>query len=352
MAMMTDASTRWEAVVARDPRFDGAFVYGVSSTGIYCRPTCASRRPRRDRVRFFTDPDAAEQAGFRACRRCRPKESIEPARLVAVRRACEFIAADPDGRPTLSAIAEHVGLSPSHLQRTFKTLTGVSPRDYGEACRVQRLKHGLRRGHDVTRALYDAGYGSSSRLYERADRVIGMTPGRYRQGGAGITIRYTMTASPLGRLLVGATDRGVCAVKIGDRARELEADLRREYPAATVLRDDARLRKAVAAIVAHLDGRAPHLDLPIDVRASAFQWRVWRELQRIPYGETSTYGEVARAIGRPTAARAVARACASNPVAIVIPCHRVVGANGAITGYRWGPKRKQALIDAERDGAS
>lgn len=346
-----NATSQWQAVLARDARFDGSFVYGVRSTGIYCRPTCASRRPRRDRVRFFSDPVEAEQAGFRACRRCKPKASAQDPRLESVRRACDFIAADPDRHPTLAAIGEHVGLSPYHLQRTFKKLTGVSPREYAEACRVQRLKTGLRSGRDVTRALYDAGYGSSSRLYESADRVIGMTPGRYRRGGEGLGISYTVTVSSLGRLLVAATERGICAVKLGDRVRELEADLRREYPAASIRRDRGLLEDVVATLVAHMEGREPHLDLPVDVRASAFQWSVWRELRRIPYGETRSYAEVAKAIGKPTAVRAVARACATNPVAVVIPCHRVIGSNGKLTGYRWGTQRKQALIDGEQQRA-
>jgi len=348
---MTDSASQWQAVLRRDPTFDGKFVYGVRSTGVYCRPTCASRRPRRDRVRFFSGPADAERAGFRACLRCRPDGTPRESPVDRVRRACEFIARDPDRIPSLSAVASHVGLSPYHLQRTFKGLTGVSPREYGEQCRVERLKHGLRSGHDVTRALYDAGYGSSSRLYESADRVIGMTPGRYRRGGEGVSIEYTVTGSPLGHLLVAATARGVCAVKLGDRVRALEADLRDEYPGASIARNDRRMADTVATLVAHLEGRVPHLDLPLDIRASAFQWSVWQELQRIPYGETRSYGDVAKAIGRPTATRAVARACATNPVAVLIPCHRVIGVGGALTGYRWGTRRKQALIDSERAGA-
>ncbi len=346
-----DSSSQWQAVLARDVRYAGSFVYGVQSTGIYCRPTCSSRRPRRDRVRFFSDPVAAEQAGFRACRRCHPNEPASDPRLDRIRRACDFIAADPERLPTLAEVGTHVGLSPYHLQRTFKKLTGVSPREYAEACRVQRLKTGLRSGHDVTRALYDAGYGSSSRLYESADRVIGMTPGRYRRGGEGVGFSYAVTSSPLGRLLVAATERGVCAVKLGDRVRDLEADLRSEYPAATIRRDTGALQDVVARLVAHMDGSEPHVDLPVDVRASAFQWSVWRELRSIPYGETRSYAEVAKAIGKPKAVRAVARACATNPVAVIIPCHRVIGSNGKLTGYRWGTQRKQALIDVERRSA-
>ena len=295
--------------------------------------------PQRPSERAFARVDAVG-------RRCRRRTTSSTAFVERVNSSPPI----PTRLPTLAAVGAHVGLSPYHLQRTFKKLTGVSAREYAEACRVQRLKHGLRSGQDVTRAMYDAGYGSSSRLYESADRVIGMTPGRYRRGGEGVTIRYTVARSPLGRLLVAATDRGVCAVKLGDSARELEADLRREFPTADVRRDDQPLGEMVTALVAHMNGRKPRLELPVDVRARAFQWRVWRELQRIPYGETRSYADVAKAIGRPTAARAVARACATNPVAVVIPCHRVIGSNGKLTGYRWGAGRKQALIDGEREG--
>ncbi len=345
---MTD-DDRWRAVEARNAAFDGAFVYAVASTGIYCRPSCPSRRPGRRRVTFFAAPEAAEHAGYRSCRRCRPRAiPARDARVEAVRRACRFIEAHDDGPPTLAALAADVGLSPYHLQRTFKRIVGVTPRQYADARRLGRLKTMLRAGDQVTGALYEAGYGSSSRLYERAPAQLGMTPATYRRGGAGARIGYAIAPCPLGRVLVAATARGISAVYLGDDEAALEAELRREYPAAEIARDDAGLGRWVAALVEHLDGRRPHLDLPLDVRATAFQRQVWEALQAIPYGATRSYGEIARAIGRPTAVRAVARACATNPVSVVVPCHRVVAADGGLAGYRWGTERKRALLAKER----
>ncbi len=354
MSVMTEDwkvgdAERWRAVEARDARFDGAFVFAVATTGVYCRPSCPSRRPKRRNVRFYAVPEAAEWAGYRACRRCRPgdAEARDP-RLDAVRRACRYIEGHDDGPPTLAALGAHVNLSAHHLQRSFKAVMGITPRHYADARRLDRLKGLLRDGDDVAGALYEAGYGSSSRLYEKAPSQLGMTPATYRRGGAGARIAYTIVDSPLDRLLVGATERGVCALYLGDDESALEATLVAEYPAATIVRDDAGLGRWVDAVLAHLDGRAPHLDLPLDVRATAFQRRVWEALRAIPYGETRSYGEVARAIGQPTARRAVARACATNPVAVVVPCHRVVAASGALAGYRWGTERKQALLAKER----
>jgi AraC family transcriptional regulator of adaptative response/methylated-DNA-[protein]-cysteine methyltransferase len=345
---MTDEE-RWRAVEVRDAAFDGAFVYAVGSTGVYCRPSCPSRRPHRRHVAFFGLPEAAERAGFRACLRCRPRQArARDGRIEAVRSACRFIEERDDGPPTLAALAAHVGLSPHHLQRTFKRIVGVTPRQYADARRLDRLKARLRAGDQVAGALYEVGYGSSSRLYERAPSQLGMTPATYRRGGKGARIGYSIVAGPLGRLLVAATARGVCAVYLGADDGALEAALRREYPAAEIARDDAGLGRWVGALGEHLDGRRPDLDLPVDVRATAFQRQVWEALQAIPYGATRSYGEVARAIGRPTAARAVARACATNPVAVVVPCHRVVAADGGLGGYRWGVKRKRALLAKER----
>ncbi len=340
---------RWRAVEARDTAFDGAFVYAVASTGIYCRPSCPSRRPGRARVTFFEAPEAAEHAGFRSCRRCLPRAVPAPdARVEAVRGACRFIEAHDEGPPTLAVLAAHVGLSRYHLQRTFKRIVGVTPRQYADARRLGRLKTMLKAGDRVTGALYEAGYGSSSRLYERAPSQLGMTPATYRRGGKGATIGFAVAPCPLGRVLVAATQRGVSAVYLGDDEAALEAALRREYPAAEITRDEAGLGRWVAALIEHLDGRRPHLDLPLDVRATGFQRQVWEALQAIPYGATRSYGEVARTIGRPTAARAVARACASNPVSVVVPCHRVVPASGGFGGYRWGTERKRALLAKER----
>lgn len=340
---------RWQRVLARDSRSDGAFVYAVRSTGIYCRPSCASRRPRREQVVFFSLPTTAERAGFRPCRRCRP-EQVKPLdpQVEMVRRACLDLDAHPGETVTLATLAAHVGASPFHLQRTFKRVMGISPREYQDARRMERFKKELKENRNVTYALYEAGFGSSSRLYERAPSKLGMTPSTYRKGGIGVRIRYTVVASPLGRLLMAATDRGVCRVGMGDSDRLLENDLRKEFPAAEIIRDDSALRAWSNALLKHLGGWQPHLELPLDIQATAFQNRVWQTLQRIPLGSTRSYSEVARAVGKPHAARAVARACATNPVAILIPCHRVVESSGGLGGYHWGVKRKKGLIERER----
>ena len=360
MAMMIAAQTtdhlndaaRWTAVLAHDRSSDGAFVYAVRSTGVYCRPSCPSRRPRRDRVAFFDTTAAAREAGFRACKRCKPDSVASAADPWAekIRRACVYLS-NVDGHPALATLARRLGGSPYHLQRNFKRLVGVTPREYAEACRLGKVKRHLRNGGDVTGAIFDAGYASSSRFYERAVPKLGMAPSVYRRGGAGTTVRYAIVdtkAAALGRLLVAATDRGICAVAMGAADAELSAALSREYPAATIVHDAGGLKDWTRAIVAHLAGRQPALDLPLDVQATAFQWQVWQALAAIPYGETRTYAEVAAAIGRPRAFRAVARACATNPVAIAVPCHRVVPAAGGEGGYRWGAERKKALLARER----
>ena len=270
-----------------------------------------------------------------------------PAGLAHVQKACTYIEQHADAAITLADLAAHVQASPFHLQRTFTKIVGISPRAYRDAVRAGRFREVLRNGVAVAGATYDAGYGSSSRVYERLP-TGGMTPAVYRRGGKDTTVAFTVVSSPLGRLLVAGTARGVCAVKLGDRDERLEQDLKGEFPAATLVRDDAILRSWVSAILAHLTGQAPHLDLPLDVRATAFQWKVWRYLQSIPYGETRAYSDVARAIGAPASVRAVARACATNPVCLVIPCHRVVQKGGGLGGYRWGTERKQRLLKRER----
>lgn len=264
-----------------------------------------------------------------------------------VQKVCRYIEAHRNERLTLAAMSAELGVSPHHLQRTFRCVMGVTPRQYADALRLISLKASLRKGRDVTTALYDAGYGSSSRLYERANARLGMTPATYRRGGENMHINYTIVDCPLGRLLVAATKRGICAVSLGDSAAKLETFLRDEFPLAEIHRDRNGLNRWVAAILKHLRGREPQLDVPVDVQATAFQWRVWEELRAIPYGSTRSYSEVARALGRPTATRAVARACATNPVAVVIPCHRVVREDGGLGGYRWGLERKRALIEQE-----
>ena len=297
---------------------------------------------------FFDEPDRAEIAGFRPCRRCTPRDTqASDPWIEKIRRACVYLG-NVDGHPSLATLARRIGGSPYHLQRNFKRLVGVSPREYAEAVRLRKVKRGLRRGEPVTGAMLDAGYGSSSRFYERAVPKLGMSPSAYRRGGAGMSIKYAIVDSPLGRLLVGATPRGVCAVAMAASDAELERAIAREYPAASIGVDDGTLARWTKEILAHLAGRRPRLDLPLDVQATAFQWQVWEALRTIPYGETRTYGQVAKAIGRPGAVRAVARACATNPVALAIPCHRVVTAHGRSSGYRWGADRKKALLAGER----
>ena len=348
---MTTATTvdRWPIVMARDSRYDGEFVYAVRSTGIYCRPSCPSRRPRRAQVVFFAAPAAAEQAGFRPCRRCRPDtpRGSDP-RVATVRAACGVLDAEPGEPWTLATLAGRVGTAPDRLQRAFRAVLGVSPRQYRDARRLHRFKKGLKERNRVSPALYEAGYGSTSRVYERAAVQLGMTPATYGRGGRGAHIRYTAVPCALGWLLVAATERGICHISLGDAAASLERALRAEFPAAEVTLDTGTLRDWVARLTAHLDGREHHLDLPLDVRATAFQRRVWEALQRIPYGTTRSYADIARDIGAPRATRAVARACATNPAALVIPCHRVVRRDGAPGGYRWDPKRKRALLEWER----
>jgi AraC family transcriptional regulator, regulatory protein of adaptative response / methylated-DNA-[protein]-cysteine methyltransferase len=342
-----DPAEAWAAVVARDRRFDGRFVYAVRSTRVYCRPSCPSRRPTAANVVFFDDPSGAERAGFRPCKRCRPRANGAPVgAAAAVRDAAAFIDAHADERVTLAALARETGVSPFHLQRVFRRELGVTPREYQQARRLDRLRAQLRRGETVSRATYEAGFGSASRVYEQAAR-LGMTPAVYRRGGHGLSIRFAIVPSPLGRLLIAATERGVCTVTLGDTEEQLERRLRAEFPRAVVERDDGSLAALAGRVVAHIRGDGPAHDLPLDVRGTAFQQQVWRALLAIPYGETRSYAQVAAAIGRPTATRAVARACATNPVAVVIPCHRVVRSDGGLGGYAGGVERKERLLEVE-----
>lgn len=343
----------WNAVAHRARAADGAFVYAVTTTGVYCRPSCPSRRPKRENVQFFPLPEAAEQAGFRPCRRCRPEQqAASDAGAERVRRACRLIddalEEGEGGVPSLARLGAAVGTSAHQLQRLFRRQLGISPQDFAAARRLARVKARLRQGEGVAGALYEAGYGSSSRLYERSDAQLGMTPATYRKRGQGMAIAYTVAPCALGRLLVAATERGIAAVSLGDSDKALEAALGREYEAATIRRDDDALGTWVKTILAHLDGKAPELSLPLDLQATAFQWRVWRELQKIPYGKTASYAEIARRIGKPKAVRAVANACAGNRAALVVPCHRVVRGDGALGGYRWGAERKARLLAAEK----
>jgi AraC family transcriptional regulator, regulatory protein of adaptative response / methylated-DNA-[protein]-cysteine methyltransferase len=339
---------RWKALASRDTAADGTFVYAVTSTGVFCRPSCPSRRPRADRVRFFDTTGEAKRAGFRACKRCKPDlVGFTQPGVDAVRRASMYLASHADQTVTLAGLAKVAAMSPHHLQRRFKAIVGLSPREFQSAVRAGKLRTILRDGRDITSAIYEAGYGSPSRVYEAAPTGKGMSLSSYRRGGAGMRITYSTIRSEHGLVLIAATEHGVCSVKIGSDAPQLVAELEREFPAADIGGERAARSEWVKAIAKHLRGNLASLDLPIDVQATAFQWKVWRALQRIPYGETRTYSEVASSIGKPAAVRAVARACATNPVAIVVPCHRVVPASGGTGGYRWGTDRKERLLTRE-----
>ncbi|MCB1024128.1 MAG: bifunctional DNA-binding transcriptional regulator/O6-methylguanine-DNA methyltransferase Ada, partial [Acidobacteria bacterium] len=329
----------WEAVKQNDSRFDGVFFTCVASTKIFCKPSCKARLPKRENVNFADSILEAEEKGFRACLRCKPKESIAvDEQVLKVVKACKLIEAEES--ISLVSLGEQVGLSAAHLQRTFKKIIGVSPKKYAEAKRIENFKSGIQEGSEVTEAMYDAGYGSSSRLYEDASGKLGMTPAAYKKGGEGMTIEYTVTDCELGRLLVARTEKGICGVKFGDHDVQLLEDLAAEYSNAVISKGNRNLKEFVDAILEHLAGKRPRLDLPVDVHATAFQMRVWEELRKIPYGETLSYKDVAEKIGNEKAVRAVASACAKNRVALVIPCHRVIGSNGKMSGYRWGIERK------------
>ncbi len=343
-----DDDPRWAQVLARSAEAEGRFVYAVKSTGVFCRPNCPSRRPRRDQVAFFDRAGDAEQAGFRACLRCRP-DGARPVTdgAKAVARAASYLRTHADQTVELPDLAALTGLSPSHLQRAFTAHTGVSPREFQAACRAERFRASLREGHDVTTATYEAGYGSPSRVSAHKPTGTGLTPAAYRRRGDGVAIGYAVVPCSLGRLLVAATATGVCAVRLGASDRPLVEELRDEFPRATVSETapPAAWTQAIARAIDGSPGTVP--GVPLDVQGTAFQWKVWKALQAIPRGETRTYAEVAKAVGRPQAVRAVASACARNPVAIVVPCHRVVPKGGGIGGYRWGADRKRSLLERE-----
>lgn len=343
----TGSEGYWKAVAARDRSMDGVFFYAVMSTGVYCRPSCPSKRPRRENVVFFRAREAAERAGFRPCKRCKPDATSQrDPNAQIVENVCRYIDTHPDDAVTLEALGRALGISPFHLQRTFKAFTGITPRAYADSRRLNSLKAGLRQGHSVTRSLYDAGYGSSSRLYERASSQLGMTPARYGKQGSGVTIHYTIATTPIGKMLLAATERGVCSIRFGALVEPLERDLRTEFPKAEIFRSDRTLAEQVKALRAIMQGDSS-ASLPLDIQATAFQRRVWQALQSIPRGETKSYSAIAADIGQPKAARAVARACAANPVAVAIPCHRVVREDGSSGGYRWGAERKKKLLTLE-----
>lgn len=341
----------WDAVLARDGSYDGEFFFAVSSTGVYCRPSCPAKRPRRENVTFFRRPAQAEQAGYRACLRCRPKAAGRNHQTETVRQICRYIEQHLDEPLTLDRLGEAFGLSPFHLQRTFKKALGITPKAYADSCRMGLLKRNLQAGRSVTHALYDAGYSSSSRLYERTASQLGMTPDKYRRGAVAASIRYTCTKSPLGRMLVAATEKGICAIQFGDTDDELVEGLKREFPFAVRKRDDESMRSWTNTVLSQISGHKLNRSLPLDIQATAFQKRVWTHLQSLPFGTTQSYGGVAKAIGQPSAARAVARACATNRIAVAIPCHRVVREDGEMGGYRWGVERKRTLLELEHQGS-
>jgi AraC family transcriptional regulator of adaptative response/methylated-DNA-[protein]-cysteine methyltransferase len=338
---------RWQAVLARDGTSDGKFVFAVSSTGVYCRPSCPSRRPRRENVAFFLRPQQAETAGFRECLRCRPKSIAGNPRQELIKSVCRYIEQHLDEPVTLSRLGSEFKQSPFHLQRTFKAALGITPKQYANSCRMRGFRRNLKAGHSVTRAMYDAGYSSTSRLYERTSSELGMEPAKYRRGAIAEPIRYAIADSPLGRMLIAATGKGICSIQFADSDEELEQGFKQEFPYATRRRDDEALARLADQVKHKITGAERSATLPLDIQATAFQRRVWSYLQSIRYGETRTYSEVAKGIRRPSAVRAVARACATNPVAVAVPCHRVLRSGGELGGYRWGLERKKALLEIE-----
>src|SRR2546426_2888558 len=338
---------RWEAVVRRDRTADGAFYYSVRTTGVYFRPSCAARLARREHVRFHTTCEEAEQAGFRPCKRCRPTEpALAEQHAAAVAKACHLIEAAED-MSNLDALAEAAGMSRFHFHRVFKTLTGVTPKAYAAAHRAQRVRDELSRTDTVTEAIYGAGFNSNGRFYATSSEVLGMTPTNFRSGGHGTSMRFAVGACSLGSILVAATEKGVCAIMLGDDPDALVRDLQDRFPKAQLLGGDEDFEHLVASVVGFIEAPALGLDLPLDVQGTAFQQRVWQALRAIPTGTTASYTEIAERIGAPQAVRAVAQACASNAIAVAIPCHRVVRQDGALAGYRWGIERKRALLERE-----
>ena len=348
LARRVVADPRWATVIARDAAADGQFVYSVRTTGVYCRPSCASRRARPENVQFHATREAAERAGFRPCKRCRPdRPSLTERHAAQITQACRAIES-AERVPSLATLAAQAGMSAWHFHRVFKGVTGLTPRAYARAQLARRARRELARADSVTDALYDAGYNSSGRFYADADARLGMTPSTYRAGGAAARIRFAVGECSLGSILVAATGRGICAILLGDDPEMLARRLQDEFPNAELIGGDADFERLVARVVGFVEQPALGLDLPLDVRGTAFQQRVWQALRALPAGTTASYTEIARRIGAPRAARAVAQACAANRVAVAIPCHRVVRNDGALSGYRWGVERKAALLAAER----
>src|ERR1043166_4634629 len=345
--MFTEDHDRWAAVLRRDAQSDGNFYYSVKTTGVYCRPSCAARQARRENVRFHTTCADAEAAGFRPCRRCRPNEApLVERQATAVAAACRLIDGAPE-MPDADALAAAAGMSRFHFHRVFKSVTGLTPKAYAAARRNDRARDELAKSPTVTQAIYDAGFNSSGRFYATSTQVLGMTPSGYRAGAPGVTIRFAAGECSLGSILVAVSDKGVCAILLGDDPDALVRDLQDRFPHATLIGGDAEFERWVAIVVGFVESPKVGLDLPLDVRGTAFQQRVWRALCEIPAGSTASYAEIARKLGTPKATRAGAQACASNPLAVAIPCHRVVRQDGGLSGYRWGVERKRALLDRE-----
>ena len=349
---MLDFDECWAALESRDGGAAGRFFYGVKTTGVYCRPGCTSRLPLRRNTAFFETIAEAEAAGLRACKRCRPADPSSASRHVAaIEKACGLLR-EGEGTPSLAELADAAGISRFHFHRVFKQVTGATPRDYARAHRLGNFAQKLDAGEKVTEAIYASGFGSSSRAYEAAPAALGMTPGARRNGGNGETIRFATVPTPLGWALVAATERGVCLTALGDDRAPLAAMVRARFPAARIVAEDPGLKDWAERVVRFITAPENTLDLPLDIRGTAFQARVWRALQKIPLGRTATYSEIARELGQPTAVRAVARACATNDVALLVPCHRVIREDGDLAGYRWGIERKRELLARERAAAA
>lgn len=340
----------WQAVQTKDARFNGAFYFAVNSTGIYCKPSCASRQPKRENVQFFATFNEAENNGFRACLRCKPHiENVTDSKIERVIKTCKYIEMNEFDNILLEDLAIEIGVNATYLQKVFKEIIGVSPKEFADANRLEKFKAGIQKGETVTNAMYDAGFGSSRALYEKASQNLGMTPATYKKGGKGMKINYSITNCKLGKMLVAATEKGISAVTFGDDERVLVENLKTEYPKAEITADGASLKNYVESILQNLAGKQKRLVLPLDLEATAFQMTVWAELRKIPFGETVSYKQVAEKLGNAKAVRAVARACATNPLAIVTPCHRVVASNGSLSGYRWGIERKKAILENEKE---
>jgi AraC family transcriptional regulator of adaptative response/methylated-DNA-[protein]-cysteine methyltransferase len=347
LAAATESDPRWASITARSPAADGTFFYSVRTTGVYCRPSCPARLPRPENVRFHSTREEAEGAGFRPCKRCKPDQpSLLEQHTVLVTQVCRLIEAS-ESTPSLEHLAAGAGMSAFHFHRVFKAITGLTPRDYAAAHRGERVRKELGRAATVTAAIYDSGYSSNGRFYGESEQVLGMTPSTYRAGGADAAIRFAVGECSLGSILVARSDRGVCAILMGDDPDALTRDLQDRYPRATLIGGDAEFERLVSQVVGFVEAPGIGLALPMDVQGTAFQQRVWQALREIPAGSTTTYTEVARRIGSPTSVRAVAQACAANPLAVAIPCHRVVRTDGALSGYRWGVERKRALLERE-----